>query len=265
VTGEALRSLTGTSELAEELGRERGVAKVPGAFLSFVADALRPPVAVMAVAGLVLAWRRTGPRHLAVPLALLAAGIVTFVGTGVAGLSILPRYLTVPTVALTLFAGYAVAGFTTLRHGRTRRMWAAGAAVLLAGGVAFAAIRLTVLDRLTTELAFIDGTHRDLDAILATRAVRAGLRCGPLTFPNYRLVPDARWLLDLPAERVGARSARRRATGVAIFVLGEKTLRRYGFADGASPRTNAPDPGFVRGPRRGRFVAYVSCPTSTPS
>ena len=265
VTGDPLRSLTGTSELAEELGRERGIENVPGSLVTFVADALRPPVALMAVAGLVLVWRRLGPRHLAVPLALLAAGVVTFVGTGVAGLSILPRYLTVPTVALTLFAGYALAGFTTLPHGRARRLWTAGAAVLLAGGVAFAVVRAHVVDRLTTELAFIEGTHADLVAVLGTPEVRAALRCGPLTFPNYRLVPDARWLLDLPAERVGARSARRRAHGAAIFVVGEKTLRRYGFADGASPRTNAPDPGFVRGPRRGRFVAYVSCPASTPS
>jgi hypothetical protein len=259
VTGDPLRSLTGTSELAEELGRERGVSEVPGSFLTFVADALRPPVALMAAAGLVLAWRRIGPRRLAVPLALLAAGIATFAGTGLAGLSILPRYLTVPTVALTLFAGYALAGFTTLRPGRTRRLWAYGAAVLLAGGVAFAAARAVVVDRLTAELAFTEASHRDLDAILRTRAVRDGLRCGPLTFPNYRLVPDARWLLDLPAERVGARSAQRRARGVAIFVVGEKALRRYGFADGASPSTNAPDPGFARAERRGRFVAYVSC------
>ena len=259
VTGEPLRSLTGTSELAEELGRERGIAKVPGSFLSFVADALRPPVALMAVAGLVLAWRRIGPRRLVVPLALLAAGIATFVGTGVAGLSILPRYLTVPTVALTLFAGYALAGFTTLPPGRTRRLWSYGAAVLLAGGVAFAVVRVVVVEKLTAELAFIEGSHRDLDALLDTREVQGALRCGPLTFPNYRLVPDARWLLDLPAERVGARSARRRARGVAVFALGDKPLRRYGFADGASPSTNAPDPGFVRSVRRGRFVAYVSC------
>jgi hypothetical protein len=80
-----------------------------------------------------------------------------------------------------------------------------------------------------------------------------------VTFPNYRLVPDTRWMLDLPREQVGARSARRRERGVAIFVVGEKSLKRYGFADGASPLTNAPDPGFVRAVRRGRFVAYVSC------
>lgn len=116
-----------------------------------------------------------------------------------------------------------------------------------------------VVDRLTGELAFIQEGHEDLEAILATPAVERGLGCGPLTFPNYRLVPDARWLLDLPAGRVGARSARRRARGVAIFAVGAKSLRRSGFADGASPSTNAPDPGFLRATRRGRFVAYVSC------
>lgn len=260
VTGDPLRSLTGTSELAEELGRERGIANVPGAFLTFVADALRPPVALMAVAGLAVAWWKLGWRRLAVPLALLGAGIATFVGTGVAGLSILPRYLTVPTVALCLFAGYAVAGFTTLpRTDPLRRLWAYGAVVLLAGGVAFAVLRFTVVDKLTAELAFIDASHDDLDAILHAPEVREGMRCGPLTYPNYRLVPESRWMLDLPRERVGARSARRRARGVAIFVVGDKSLRRYGFADGASPSTNAPDAGFVRAARRGRFVAYVSC------
>ena len=49
------------------------------------------------------------------PLALFAAGVITFVGTGVLGLSILPRYLTVPAVALCLFAGYALLGFTDAR------------------------------------------------------------------------------------------------------------------------------------------------------
>lgn len=260
VTGEPLRSLTGTSELAEELGRERGIAKVPGAFAEFVVDALRLPVAAAAFAGLALALWRFGWRPLVVPLALLGAGVATFVGTGVAGLSILPRYLTVPTVALTLFAGYALAGFTTLPRSQLRRLWTVGAAVILAGGLAFVAVRYTVVEKLTAELAFLDESHRDLEAILATREVRRGMACGPLTFPNYRLVPDARWMLDLPPGRVGARSARRRDRGVAIFVVGEKALRRFGFADGASPSTNAPDPGFVRAARRGRFVAYVSCP-----
>jgi len=81
-----------------------------------------------------------------------------------------------------------------------------------------------------------------------------------VTFPNYRLVPDTRWMLDLPAGRVGARSAQRRARGVAIFVIGEKELERFGFAAGASPSTNVPDPGFVPIARNARYAAYARCP-----
>ena len=262
VTGDPLWSLTGTSDLAAKLGRERGVAHVPGAFVSFVIDALRPPVALAAVAGLVVALRVLGWRRLVVPLALLASGVATFLGTGVAGLSILPRYLTVPTVALCLFAGYAIAGFTTIEPGRLRRWWTCGAAVILVLGLGFAAVRANVVGKLRDELQFGRASHDDLVALLATPQVKAGMRCGPVTYPNYRLVPDTRWLLDLPGRAVGARSAARRRYGVAVVVVGVKPLQRYGFADGASPSTNAPDRGYVRAVRRGRFVAYVSCPSS---
>ena len=131
-----------------------------------------------------------------------------------------------------------------------------------AAGLAFVVARASVVDRLVAELRFIRSTHDDLVAILHTPQVTRGLACGPVTFPNYRLVPDTRWILDLPRDRVGARSARRRTRGAAIFVVGEKALRRYGFADGASPSTNVPDPGFVRAARRGAFVAYTACPAA---
>jgi dolichyl-phosphate-mannose-protein mannosyltransferase len=259
VTGDPLFSLHATSDLADELNRNRGLSDVPGSFVSFVVDAARPPVALAALAGAVLAWRLRAGRALHVPLALFGAGVLTFVATGLAGLSVLPRYLTVPVVAVCIVAGYGVLGFTTLPDGSLRRWWtraAIGAAVL---GAVFVAIKAPVVNRLTAELRFIRGTHADLRAILATPPVRRSLACGPLTFPNYRLVPDARWMLDLPASRVGARSARRRERGVAMFVVGRKELERFGFAAGASPSTNVPDPGFVPIARNRRYVAYASC------
>ena len=218
VTGDPLYSLHATSDLADELNRSRGLADVPGSFVSFVVDAARPPVALAAVGGAVLAWRlRRGPGvPLHVPLALFGAGVLTFVATGVAGLSVLPRYLTVPVVAVCIVAGYGALGFTTLEAGALREWWrraAIGAAVL---GAVFVAIKAPVVNRLVAELRFIEGTHSGLRAILDDPAVRRDMRCGPLTFPTYRLVPDARWMLDLPAARVGARSARRpRADGAA--------------------------------------------------
>ena len=82
VTGDPLHSLHATSELADDLGRERGLDEVPGSFVSFVGDTVRPPVALLAPVGVVLAVRQLGWRALRVPLALFAAGVITFVGTG---------------------------------------------------------------------------------------------------------------------------------------------------------------------------------------
>jgi hypothetical protein len=259
VTGDPLFSLHATSDLADELNRNRGLSSVPGSFASFVTDTARPPVALAAVAGVVLLWRLRTGRALHVPIALFGAGVVTFLATGLAGLSVLPRYLTIPVVAVCLVAGYGVLGFTTLPAGRVRELWSRAAIGAAALGLVFVAIKAPVVGTLRGELRFIKGSHDDLVAILHAPAVKRDLRCGPLTFPNYRLVPDSRWLLDVPARRVGARSARRRTRGVAMFVLGTKELKRYGFAAGASPSTNVPDPGFVPIARNGRFSAYAAC------
>ena len=262
VTGDPLFSLHSTSDLADELSRDTGLGAVPGGFVEFLSGTLRPPVAAAGALGIVLAWRLRH-RDLHVPLALLVAGAFTFVATAAAGLSVLPRYLTVPAVALALFAGYAALGFTTLPAGSSLRMWWRRAAIAAAvGGAVFVAVKSPAAGRLATELRFIRDTHDELKALLQSPPVERPLQCGPLTFPNYRLVPDARWILDLPRERVGSRSARRRDSGVAIFMLGDKALRRFGFAQGASPTTNVPDPGFTRVAVRGHFSAYVACAAS---
>jgi hypothetical protein len=253
VTGDPLFSLHATSDLADELNRTRSFSEVPGDFVSFLADTAREPVALAAVVGSVVAWRdRDRPaRAVHVPLALFLAGSFTFFATSVAGLSVLPRYLTVPAVALCLPAGYLV----------TRSRALVGVAVV--AGLAFVVIRADALNRLATELRFIRSTHDGLTAVLHAPEVAAARRCGPVTLPNYRLVPDARWILDATQTQVGSRSARERESGVALLLVGEKLLRRYGFADGASPRTNAPPDGFLRGPLRDGFTAYVACPAGS--
>jgi len=261
VTGDPLHSFNATSELADDLGREQGLAAVPGSFVSFIGATVRPPVAALAVVGLALAVWRVGWWRSRVPLALLGAGIATFVGTGVLGLSILPRYLTVPAIAMCVFAGYALAGFTTVEHrDPLRRRWRTASAASAVLGAAAVVALAPSFGRISDELRFIRVSHDGLVALLDAPEVRAAMRCGPLTFPNYRLVPDARWHLDLPRERVTARSARRRPYGVAIFALTPKGLRRFGFADGASALTNLPDPGYTPLARNERFSAYARCP-----
>jgi hypothetical protein len=256
-TGDPLHSLHATSELADDLGRMRGVSHVPGSFASFVSDTVRPPVAVLALAGVVLGWKLLGWRAMRVPLALFAAGVVTFAGTGVLGLSILPRYLTVPSVALCVFAGYALAGFTALAASHPwRRTWMRGSIAAAVVGAIGLAILAPSLANVRAEVRFIRATHDSLIALLDDPKVAAARTCGTLTFPTYRLVPDARWHAGW---RIGARSAKRRPYGVEVFPLGQKAVRRYGFAAGTSPLVNLPDPGYQPLVRHGLLSAYSRC------
>ncbi|MEJ7796970.1 MAG: hypothetical protein WKF42_00630 [Solirubrobacteraceae bacterium] len=258
VTGDALYSLHGTTALAELLGRERGIGRVPEAFVTFLADVARPPVALAGVVGLVLAVRRFGFVRMAVPLALLGVGALTFVATGFAGLSIIQRYLTVPAVALCVLAGYALLGFTTLQPGPLRSRWRGAAFGALVVGIAFLAVKASSFERLRTELRFIEATHVQLQTLLAAEPVRDGMRCGPLTFPTYRLVPDARWLLEAGPERVRSRAQDARPGAVAVYIAGDERFeRRFGRADGVSASTNNPPRGEPA-LRSGPFAVYIA-------
>ena len=110
-----------------------------------------------------------------------------------------------PAVALCLFAGYALLGLHGAGATGSGPRCSAAAAVVGAIGLIILAPSLT---NVREELRFIRATHDSLIATLDDPEVRAGMRCGTLTFPTYRLVPDARW--HLPDARIGARSARRR-------------------------------------------------------
>ena len=263
VTGDPLFSLTNTQALSESLDRERGLANVPSAFVTFLADLARPPVALAGVVGLVLALRRFGVRPLAIPLGLLGAGVLTFLAIGVADLSLIPRYLTVPAVTLCVLAGYAVMGFATLAPGVERTRWRRASLGALAVGVAFLVVKAGSFAALRSELRFIERTHDEVSALVARPEVRAGLRCGALTFPTYRLVPDARWQLDATARevrtRAGSDGSVRSPGAVAAYIAGdEKFERRFGRADGVSRTTNRP-PAGAPALRTGPFAVYDVC------
>jgi hypothetical protein len=261
-TGDAFFSFHRTSALADELRHTGGAAQVPGALVTYVAGTIRAPVAILGLAGVALAVLRYGARRVAVPLGLLLAGTLTFAIAGLAGFSLIQRYLTVPAAALCLFAGYALVGFTTLPRGdRWRTPWTRVAAVLGALGVAAAVVlAATSVGRVRTELRFVRQSHDDLVAILRAPPVRAGRRCGPITFPTDRLIPDARWVLDAPRGAVLARTAPgRRPYGVELFVSGNRALDRFGFAAGIPARTNLADPGYRLVARNRTFDAWVRC------
>ena len=114
VTGNPLFSLLYTSGSAEDLGRQRTLSQLPTAIPGFFNILVKLPLMIAATIGFGIALVMA-PRRMAMPFVLLASGIGTFVLIGIAGASVIERYLAVAAVALLLFAAVFFAGFTMLR------------------------------------------------------------------------------------------------------------------------------------------------------
>ena len=269
VTGDPLFSLNSTQDLAEELRRQKSGSVVLEALPQFLRATVKTPVYFAGLAGIAIAlWKF--PLRFVIPGILFLVGSCAFVASGIAGLSVIVRYLMVPSVMLCLFAGVTLGGFTMLPRGtRMRRAWAFGAAAALVLGLAYTSINPPSLKRFDSELTFRGDAGRSLRSLLTTQAVGDSLRCGAVSVPTHKLIPDTRWILDLGEDDVVARSdpsesSRRKARyGVAVFPIGRRNVLRTGFAVRTDTTTQVPGRGFRRVAVDRYFAAYVRCPPGT--
>ena len=265
VTGRPLYSLQHTSGLAEELGRQGTLADIPRTSVNFLINLDKAPVFYAGVLGLVLAVVLT-PRRSAFPLAGLAIGLGTFVLVGLAGLSIIDRYLLVPSLMVMVFAAVTLGGWSMLTPGRLRTAWMAGAVLVAAYGLLFTATRVnfTIFEN---QLTFRGESHRALRRVLNEDAVRAAARCpGPLSTPNHKLVPDVRWVLgvDASARDVVARSdpaqAARVRSGRGLYIADRTAFLRQALVDPTDRiEDQLPLPGFRRVGTSDFYGVYASC------
>src|SRR3954467_14669375 len=143
VTGDPLFSLHYTADSAEDLGRQKSLSQLPSAIPQFFENLVKLPVLAAAVAGTVLGVV-ISPRRMLMPVVLLVAGVVTFVAIGVAGASVIERYLAVPAVALMVLAAVAIGGWSMLLPGWLRTGWMLAAVLLVLGGAAYTATHLNL-------------------------------------------------------------------------------------------------------------------------
>lgn len=210
ITGSPVHSLTATRDTAETLGRPRGILKVPEILPRRLGEILRwvPLIGgtVGFFAGLYLERRRS-----TIPAALCVLSGIGFVIIGLAGLSLLGRYLLLPAAMLAIFFGFASLWWLELPRGRLRTRWTVAAAVLL---VAFFGSTAThqrdKLESLRDGIQLrgkIQDDLRDLTRGGSTGGLLA--RCGPIYVPNHRPVPVLAYYLDRdPKEIVSAQLVR---------------------------------------------------------
>ena len=121
VVGEPLYSLTKTREVAGEFGRQRGI----GAAIRLIPDyaAGNDKVVTVGVGGLgLLLALYLLRRRAALAVALGGLGVATFLAIAAAGLSVIPRYMTIPSILLSLCVAVALTGLDAdLRAACARR------------------------------------------------------------------------------------------------------------------------------------------------
>jgi hypothetical protein len=266
VTGDPLFSLNSTQDLAAELRRQKSGSVVLDTLPQFLRATVKTPVYFAGILGFGIAlWRY--PTRLVIPGVLFLTGVFTFVATGLAGLSVIIRYLMVPSVMMCLFAAVALGGFTMVRRGSPlRRWWALGSVAAVVLGLIYTSVYPPSLTRFDGELVFRGDVSRSLSSLLHKPAVKDGMRCGAISVPTHKLIPDVRWMLDLPEDRVVARSdpsprAQEKArSGVALFPVGRRNVLRTGIAVNTATTTQVPGPGFRRIATGRYFSAYLRCP-----
>jgi len=272
VTGDPAYSLHSTAGLAEQLGRTQGLANIPGSAWEFMVRLDKLPLVLGAIAGVVLGVVFV-PTRVRVPLVLLLSGLLTFALLGAAGTSVIDRYLLMPAVLVMLFGAVAIGGWSLLEPGSAlRRAWMVAAALLVAVGVAQAATTVS-LKSIKTELSFRKNSHRALAQVLHNPRVRADLkRCGPLSLPNHKLMPDARWILNVgPQNIVGRSQARVQAAagdpslrlrisrGVAIYPTGEAVFRQAIVDSNDNPLDQVPPRGWAPILTSQYYAVYARC------
>ena len=262
VTGDPLWSLHGTSDLAADLGRPRGLDDVPGVMPRRLGEIMRLPELLAATIGfgLALAWFR---RRAAVPAAILVLNGVAFLVLAAGGLSLLGRYLFLAGAMLSLFAAVAALGWTALdpADGRRRPLMLGGVAILVAF-VVFAPAQAGRLGDLRDDIADRDEVAADLHDLAGDpTAERALDRCGDVLVPNHRPVPNLAYWTGRPPGEIRVPAAGERAPRDGVFIApATPRAAELSILDPRDPSAPATAPaGYRELARNDSWVMYGAC------
>ena len=199
------------------------------------------------------------------PAALWLIGTGTFVLVGVAGLSVIDRYLLVPTLMVMVFAAVALAGWTMLREGLLiRKLWAVAAAAIVIYGVAFTVTRVS-FHNFDGELKLRGNSHRSLvdlldqPAVRAAPPLRAGLDAQPQARPRRALDPRRLGERGRPARRRHRGPARSRRASRSSWSTAARCCARRWSPRPTTRSTTSRCPASRRLAFTDYYAAYVRC------
>jgi len=199
VTGKPLYSLTSTRETAGEFKRNRGVLEAVKLVPDYIgANEKIVNVVIGGLGSLGALWMLR--RRAYMPLALMLIGLATFLAIAAAGLSVIPRYLAVPSILFNLGVAVGLTGWLVVREPRrAHRLFLAFFVLTLLVGAWRAIPYSKDFRKLHGQETFVKGQHTALKAILDDpKVVPLLTSCGPITTPTHSAIPVIRFQTGLP-------------------------------------------------------------------
>ena len=243
VTGDALHSLHGTSDLAAAVGRRRDVSDAPYWTVQYFAYTLRQPLGVGMPIGLAFAiiHRDRFGRAAALLLSVAGSMVVVFAVNPVFGLPLIGRYVRTPSILIAIFFGVALAGWALLDDGREKRIWQ-GLAVLVA--VVFCIFIPQNVNQISNRREVFHRNaklYADLEQTGRARIVRRfEKRCGPIYAADHRPEAHLRWWLDGDPGSVATVEGHA-DKDVALLLVPKPNVRNRLFFKENFPKAGPPD------------------------
>lgn len=201
VTGDALYSVNSTSDVAAELKRNKSLFGAIAAIPKNISGTEQWVTAICGTLGFGLAFYVYRQRMLMLA-ALGVVGVITYLLIAVAGLSVIPRYLVIPSIILCFGVAFALVGWERL-EGKPRKFGIALAILTVLLGLARAPAYVDDFRVLNTRTQDTSITYSRIYNILDKPKVKAAIEnCQPITAFTHETVPIIRYKLGLSKEEV---------------------------------------------------------------
>ena len=190
ISGHPLHSLTSTRDVAGQFGRQRSVGSAIRLIPNYIGA--NEEIVNVAIGGLgCLLALYILRRRAALPLALMGIGLGIFLLISAAGLSVIPRYVVMPSILFNVGVAVALFGWTLVTEPRARIV-AIGARHSSRSWSWRWRTPAWILDmrKLQGQTLFVKRQHQYLKAILEDPSVVPLLAsCGPITVPTHSAMP----------------------------------------------------------------------------
>jgi hypothetical protein len=262
VTGHPFYSITSTRQVAGALNRQKSLPSAIVDIPKLIGGSEKIVNVIAGALGVLLAIVALRSRMLMLA-ALAAIGILTYSLIAVAGLSVISRYLVIPSIVLCIGVAFALVGWMQMKG--TLRAVGIGLAIFTLALLLYRApAYLNNFRQLNTNTDTVSVKFSRIYDILDKPKIRSQVEsCLPLTAFTHESVPVIRYLLDLPKQDVpattqltsapteGTQMIQTSALDPLQMTVVDRTLRK--------PWTGFVQPGFkFRGENRA-WIVYTTC------